>query len=88
MNLRRLPYIIVARHGKLGTAGQRPAVENPGKHRGQLERGKAGHVLGRIIKLVFVLVILGFGALTGYAYLVDLSPEQKQITVPVTLDAN
>lgn len=45
-------------------------------------------MLGRIIKLVFVLVILGFGALTGYAYLVDLSPEQKQITVPVTLDAN
>ena len=41
----------------------------------------------RLIKLVAVLVILGFAGLTGYAYLMDLSPEQQQITVPVTLNA-
>lgn len=41
----------------------------------------------RIIKLLIVLLILGFAALTGYAYLADLTPAQKDITVPVTLDA-
>ncbi len=49
-------------------------------------KGKAGMV--RLIKAVFVLSILGFAGLTGYAYLVDMSPESRQITVPVTLDAN
>lgn len=42
----------------------------------------------RLIKVVFILGILGFAALTGYAYLVDMAPESRQITVPVTLDAN
>jgi hypothetical protein len=49
-------------------------------------KGKAGMV--RLIKVVFILGILGFAALTGYAYLVDMAPESRQITVPVTLDAN
>lgn len=45
-------------------------------------------MVGRILKAVFVLGLLGFAGLTGYAYLADLSPEQSQITVPVTLNAD
>lgn len=40
----------------------------------------------RLLKLLFVLAVLGFAALAGYAYLGDLSPEQDDVTVPVTLD--
>lgn len=42
--------------------------------------------MGRILKVLVVLVILAFVALTGYAYLADLSPRQGTVTVPVTLD--
>ncbi len=42
----------------------------------------------RIIKLVLFLAIVGFAGLSAYAYLADLSPEQKERTVPVTLNAN
>ncbi|MDO8884100.1 MAG: hypothetical protein U0934_01610 [Pseudotabrizicola sp.] len=45
-------------------------------------------MVGRILKTVFVLGILGFVALTGYAYLADLSPNQTEVTVPVTLNAD
>lgn len=45
-------------------------------------------MVGRIVKLVFVLVILGFVGLTGYAYLADLTPPQGEITLPVTLNAD
>lgn len=42
----------------------------------------------RLIKLVLVLVVLGFIGLSGYAYLGDLSPVQRDVTQPVTLDAD
>lgn len=45
-------------------------------------------MVGRILKAVVVLGILGFAALTGYAYVADLSPDQTQVTVPVTLNAD
>lgn len=45
-------------------------------------------MIGRILKLVVVLVILGFMGLTGYAYLADLAPTQYEVTVPVTLNAD
>ncbi|MDO9638593.1 MAG: hypothetical protein Q7J44_08625 [Pseudotabrizicola sp.] len=45
-------------------------------------------MVGRILKALVVLGLLGFVALTGYAYLADLSPEQSQVTVPVTLNAD
>lgn len=45
-------------------------------------------MMGRILKMVLVLGLLGFAGLTGYAYLADLSPEQMQVTVPVTLNAD
>jgi hypothetical protein len=45
-------------------------------------------MLWRLIKLVFVLAVLGFIGLVGYAYLGDLSPVQQDVTQPVTLDAD
>lgn len=44
--------------------------------------------MGRIIKALFLLAILGFIGLTGYAYLADLSPAQGEVKVPVTLNAD
>lgn len=39
-----------------------------------------------IVKAVFILVILGFLGLVGFAYLGDLSPKQVPVTKPVVLD--
>lgn len=51
-------------------------------------RNGGAAMLWRLIKLVFVLVVLGFIGLVSYAYLGDLSPVQRDITQPVTLDAD
>lgn len=40
----------------------------------------------RLLKLLVILAAIGFIGLTGYAYLGDLSPQQSDVTVPVTLD--
>lgn len=42
--------------------------------------------MGRAIKLVVLLVILGFVGLTGYAYLADMTPLRQDIKQPVVLD--
>jgi hypothetical protein len=44
--------------------------------------------MGRIIKGLLVLALLGFVALTGFAYVADLNPEQGEVKVPVTLNAD
>lgn len=44
--------------------------------------------MGRIFKALLVLVLLGFVALTGYAYVADLSPTKGEVKVPVTLNAD
>lgn len=44
--------------------------------------------MGRIIKAILVLFVLGFLVLTGYAYLGDLRPAQGEVRLPVVLDAN
>lgn len=44
--------------------------------------------MGRLIKLVLVLAVLGFAGLTGYAYLADMTPAQEEIRQPVTLNAD
>ncbi len=44
--------------------------------------------MGRIIKAVFILTILGLIGLTAFAYLGDLTPPQTEVTKPVVLDAN
>ena len=46
--------------------------------------------MGRLIKLLIYLLIIGFIALVGYAYLgpffgVDFAPGQEEIRQPVTL---
>jgi hypothetical protein len=45
-------------------------------------------MMGRLVKTMLVLVVLGLIGLSGYAYLGDLSPTQSTITQPVSLDAN
>ncbi len=45
--------------------------------------------MGRLIKLVFVLVVLGFVALVGYAYYPgNLAPQPGEVRLPVTLNAD
>lgn len=43
--------------------------------------------MGLVVKAVLILLVLGFLALVGYAYLGDLTPPQVDVTAPVTLDA-
>ena len=42
--------------------------------------------MGRLLKLLILLLVLSFIGLVGYAYLGDLSPEIKEVNQPVTLD--
>lgn len=49
--------------------------------------------MGRLIKGLVYLAILGFAALTGYAYLgpyfgADFSAPQTEVRTPVQLDGN
>lgn len=41
-----------------------------------------------LLKIIFVLVLLGGIGLVGYAYLGDLSPEQTDVVEPVTLQVD
>lgn len=75
VNLLEMPYII--EHGVV-ERGITP-------HSGQ-EKGVAG--MGRIIKALLFLAVLGFIGLTGYAYLGDLAPQPTDITQPVTLNVD
>lgn len=42
--------------------------------------------MGRLIKLVVVLGLLGLAALSAYAYLGDLAPTPVETRQPVTLN--
>ena len=42
----------------------------------------------RLLKILFVLAVLIAAAVVGYAYLGDLSPEQKDVSEPVSLDGS
>lgn len=58
----------------------------------QTPRGRRG-MLGRLIKALVYLAVLGFIALVAYAYLgpffgADFSPPQTDVATPVILDAN
>lgn len=44
--------------------------------------------MGRLFKLVFILVVLGFIGLVGYAYLGNLSPVRSEVKQPVTLNVD
>ncbi len=48
-------------------------------------------MLGKLFKLLFILVIIGFIGLVGFAYVgpelgIDFAPEPEEVRVPVTLD--
>ena len=50
-------------------------------------------MLGKLFKLLIFLIIIGFIALVGYAYVgpffgADFAPSQVETRVPVTLDAD
>lgn len=42
----------------------------------------------RVLRFLFILAVLVGAAVVGYAYLGDLSPEQTEVSEPVTLDGN
>ncbi len=44
--------------------------------------------MGRLLKLVFILLVLGFIGLVGFAYLGDLSPVRNEVKQPVTLNTD
>lgn len=44
--------------------------------------------MGRILKAVVVLLLLGFAGLVAYAYLADFAPAPQRVTKPVVLDGN
>jgi predicted small integral membrane protein len=44
--------------------------------------------MGRLIKAVLVLAVLGFAALVVYAYVGDLAPDQREVTKPVVLNGS
>jgi len=48
-------------------------------------------MLGKLFKFLFILVIIGFIGLVGFAYVgpeigLDFAPPQNDISLPVTLD--
>ena len=43
--------------------------------------------MGRLFRLLLVLVVLGFIGLVGYAYLVDMAPVATEVKIPVVLNA-
>ena len=42
--------------------------------------------MGRILKLLLVLVVLAVVGLIGYAYLGDLSPDQQLTSRPIVIE--
>jgi hypothetical protein len=48
---------------------------------------KGAGMVWRLVKLVILLAFIGFIGLTAYAYFGDLSPEQREVTQPVNLNA-
>ncbi len=44
--------------------------------------------MGRLLRALLGLAVIGFAALAGYAYLGDYGPDTREITQPVTLDAD
>ena len=44
--------------------------------------------MGRLIKALLVLLVLGFAGLVGYAYLADLAPPDVEVKIPVILNAD
>ena len=73
-----MPYIIAAE-----ALPERAARQNVGTRHD--ERGAR---MGRIIKLLLLLAIIGFLGLVGYAYLGVTPPAPQPVTKPAVLDGN
>ena len=50
--------------------------------------GKAGKAMGRIIRFLVVVLVLGALGLIGYSYSGYLVPDQSTVTAPVSLDVD
>jgi hypothetical protein len=61
---------------------------NPRADEADRSKTRKGDQMGRIIKTLLLLVILGFLGLTVYAYLGDLTPDQGEVKKPVVLNAD
>ena len=44
--------------------------------------------MGRLLKFLLFLIVLGFLGLVGFAYLGDLRPSQETLEEPVTLNVD
>lgn len=78
------PYIYSPQPEPRAPPARAEAVRGNGTNNG---RTGAGRGMGRIIKALAFLAVIGFAALVGYAYLGDLAPRQTEIRQPVVLDA-
>jgi len=67
--------------GRTGASLRRARCGADIRHEGRV-------AMRRIILGLVVIALLGFAALTGYAYLADLAPDPAPVRLPVTLDAN
>lgn len=45
-------------------------------------------MLGKVLKLILILIVIGFFALLGYAYFGDLSPVSVDVREPVELNVD
>lgn len=80
--LSEMPYIYSGKPQPSGQYNHRDRRQGP-------ENCEAkGQRMGRLIKILLVLIVIGFAALTGYAYLVEMTPPQSEIRQPVMLNAN
>ncbi len=77
--------------GRMGRQGaeQRAAPEglSKGARAEQRAEQRAERMIGKLFKLVFLLAVLGLAGLAAYAWLGDLSPQMRENTLTVTLDA-
>jgi cobalamin biosynthesis Mg chelatase CobN len=65
-----------------------PETRRPEAMSGRGQEQRSERAMGRILlKLVAFLVVVGALGLVGFGYLGDLSPDQSDVSVPVTLDA-
>ena len=42
----------------------------------------------RLLKLIILILVVGFLALTGFAYLGDLAPTRADVSIPVELNVS